>query len=114
VYIDGGRTPTGLATVAWAQTGEAAGAGEILLTAMNNDGAKNGFALDITDAVSRAVNIPLIASGGAGRQAHFLELFSHTGASAALAASIFHFEEVAIPDLKQYLHHQHIPVRVNP
>lgn len=113
VYVDGGRTPTGLDTISWAQSAEQAGAGEILLTAMNNDGEKKGFALDITAAVSEAVNIPVIASGGAGNMAHFVEVFSQTGASAALAASIFHFEEVAIPALKQYLEQQHIPVRVN-
>ena len=113
VYVHGGRTPTSLRTTEWAQQAEALGAGEILLTSMNNDGVKNGYALDITSAVSNAVNIPVIASGGAGTTAHFKAVFEQTGASAALAASIFHFGEIAIPDLKQYLHNEQIPVRWN-
>ncbi len=113
VYVYGGRTPTSLRTTEWAQQAEALGAGEILLTSMNNDGVKNGYALDITSAVSNAVNIPVIASGGAGTTAHFKAVFEQTGASAALAASIFHFGEIAIPDLKQYLHNEQIPVRWN-
>jgi len=83
------------------------------LTSMNNDGTKAGFALDITDSISRAVNIPVIASGGAGEAMHFKTLFEETAASAGLAASIFHYGEVAIPDLKQYLHNKNIAIRCN-
>lgn len=111
VYVNGGRIETPLKTIEWTKIVEAAGAGEILLTSMNNDGTRKGFALDITDAVSRAVNIPVIASGGAGEMAHFKDVFSKTKASGALAASIFHFGEVPIPDLKQYLNNNKIPVR---
>ncbi len=111
VYVNGGRTATGLKTLEWAREAEALGAGEILLTSMNNDGTKNGFALAITDVLSRFVNIPVIASGGAGSLVHFKEVFSQTKASAALAASIFHFGEISIPELKNYLKTQEIPVR---
>lgn len=112
VFVNGGKTPTGIDTVAWAKEIEARGGGEILLTSMNNDGTKTGFALSITEAVSRAVNIPVIASGGAGNKMHFREVFAHTKASAALAASIFHFGELTVPDLKAYLHNQNIKVRI--
>ena len=95
----------------WVKQVEILGAGEILLTSMNNDGMKTGFALDITNAVSMAVNIPVIASGGAGTKEHFKEVFQRTKASAALAASIFHFGEIPIPDLKNYLQTEKIPVR---
>ncbi len=111
VYVHGGRTPTPLRTLDWAREGEERGAGEILLTSMNNDGTKSGFAIDITRGVSETVHIPVIASGGAGSMAHFAEVFTGTRASAALAASIFHFGEIPIPTLKQYLQEQHIPVR---
>lgn len=111
VYVNGGRTPTELKTIAWAKQGEMLGAGEILLTSMNNDGTKAGFALDITDAVSKTVNIPVIASGGAGRKEHFAEVFAQTGASAGLAASIFHFGEMPIPELKEELKKINIPIR---
>jgi cyclase len=111
VYVHGGRTPTPLRTIDWAKEGEKLGAGEILLTSMNNDGTKNGFAIDITRSVSEAVNIPVIASGGAGSMEHFAEVFRETRASAALAASIFHFGEIPIPALKQFLKVQNIPVR---
>ncbi|MDR1743211.1 MAG: imidazole glycerol phosphate synthase subunit HisF [Dysgonamonadaceae bacterium] len=111
VYVHGGRTPTMLRTVAWAKEGEQHGAGEILLTSMNNDGTKNGFALDITGAVADAVNIPVIASGGAGIAEHFADVFLQTKASAALAASIFHFGEIPIPQLKAYLKSQNISIR---
>jgi cyclase len=90
---------------------EALGAGEILLTSMNNDGTKSGFALDISDAVSRTVNIPVIASGGAGEKVHFKEVFEKTKVSAALAASIFHFGEIPVPELKNYLKTKNIQVR---
>jgi cyclase len=111
VYVHGGRTPTERKTVPWAMQAEELGAGEILLTSMTRDGTKAGFALDITDAVSGAVNIPVIASGGAGNKDHFSEVFSATGASAGLAASIFHFGEIPIPELKSFLKEQNIPIR---
>lgn len=112
VVTHGGRTPTTLLTIDWAKEVTARGAGEILLTSMENDGTKNGFALDITNAVSKAVNVPVIASGGAGTMEHFSEVFNLAYADAALAASIFHFKEIAIPDLKKYLADQKIPVRL--
>jgi imidazole glycerol-phosphate synthase subunit HisF len=111
VYVHGGRIPTELKTMDWVKQVEALGAGEILLTSMNNDGMKTGFALDITNSVSQAVNIPVIASGGAGTKEHFKDVFLQTKASAALAASIFHFGEIPIPDLKNYLQNEKIPVR---
>lgn len=111
VYVHGGRTPTPLKTIDWAKEGERRGAGEILLTSMNNDGTKNGFALDITGAVAASVNIPVIASGGAGTEMHFTDVFQQTKASAALAASIFHFGEIPIPQLKAYLKTQNISIR---
>lgn len=111
VYVNGGRTPTDLETVAWARKVEELGAGEILLTSMNNDGTKSGFSISITSEVSRSVNIPVIASGGAGSMEHFSEVFFNTGCSAALAASIFHFGEITIPDLKKYLMNEKINVR---
>jgi cyclase len=110
VFVAGGRTITDLKAVEWAKKAEELGAGEILLTSMNNDGTKNGFALDITSEVSNAVNIPVIASGGAGKKEHFLDLFA-TGISAGLAASIFHFDEVPLNELKSYLIENNIPIR---
>lgn len=111
VFTKGGTHQTQLETVAWAKEVEKLGAGEILLTSMNNDGTKAGFALDITNSVSTAINIPVIASGGAGKEVHFKDVFTKTQASAGLAASIFHFAEIPIPKLKQYLKEQNIPVR---
>jgi len=111
VFIDGGRTPTGLKTLEWAKQVEYLGAGEILLTSMNNDGTKNGFALDITRQVSASVNIPVIASGGAGSKHHFKDVFEQSGATGALAASIFHYGEIPIPELKNYLKIEKIPIR---
>jgi cyclase len=111
VFVNGGRTPTELRTVNWAQRVEELGAGEILLTSMNNDGMKTGFSLDITSDVSRTVNIPVIASGGAGTRHHFKQVFCNSDCSAALAASIFHFGEITIPDLKKYLRNENIAVR---
>jgi cyclase len=111
VFIDGGRTLTEIKTVVWAKQVEAFGAGEILLTSMNNDGTKNGFAIDVCHAVCDAVNIPVIASGGAGAIVHFKDVFLQTNVSAALAASIFHFNEVAISDLKFFLKNENIAVR---
>ena len=104
VYLNGGRTKTGKLTVAWAKEAVALGAGEILLTSMNNDGTKNGFALDITAALSSELPVPVIASGGAGTMEHFKEVFEKSNADAALAASIFHYKEIEIAALKTYLH----------
>jgi cyclase len=112
VFIDGGRTPVNLNTISWAIEAERLGAGEILLTSMLGDGTRNGFSIDITQAVSAAVNIPVIASGGAGKMEHFREVFEMTACSAALAASIFHFGEIPIPVLKNYLLNENISVRI--
>lgn len=111
VYVKGGSEKTSWKLTDWAQHVEQLGAGEILLTSMNHDGTKNGFALELTNQVSRMVNIPVIASGGAGTMDHFTELFQKTKASAGLAASIFHFGEITINDLKSTLLNQQIPVR---
>jgi cyclase len=111
VYIDGGRTPTCFKTISWAQQVQQLGAGEILLTSMANDGTKSGFSIDITADVSRGVNIPVIASGGAGSMEHFYEVFHNTTCSGALAASIFHYEEIDIRELKNYLRNENIQVR---
>lgn len=112
VYVNGGRTPTPLYTKAWAQEMQDRGAGEILLTSMNHDGTKGGFALDITRYISDHLQIPVIASGGAGNMQHFVDVFQDAHADAALAASIFHFGEIPIPDLKHYLRDHQIPVRL--
>ena len=111
VFVNGGRTPTSLKTTEWVKQAEALGAGEILLTSMNNDGTKNGFAIDITNQVSEAVNIPVIASGGAGSKQHFKDVFQQTKATGSLAASVFHYGEIPIPELKNYLNKQQIKVR---
>ena len=111
VFVDGGRTPTPLKTISWARTVEELGAGEILLTSMNTDGTKSGFSIEITGEVSKNVNIPVIASGGAGCMEHFRRVFFETACSAALAASIFHFGEIDIRDLKRYLKNENISVR---
>ena len=111
VFVHGGRTSTALNTVSWAKEAAQLGAGEILLTSMNNDGTKAGFALDITNEVSLAVNIPVIASGGAGNKTHFKQVFEQTRATGALAASIFHYGEVPIPALKNYLKEQNLSIR---
>ncbi|CAL2082493.1 imidazole glycerol phosphate synthase subunit HisF [Tenacibaculum dicentrarchi] len=111
VFTKGGTNETELETVAWAKEVEKLGAGEILLTSMNSDGTKAGFSIDITNSVSSAINIPVIASGGAGKEVHFKDVFTKTEASAGLAASIFHFAEIPVPQLKQYLKEQNIPVR---
>ncbi|WP_285268599.1 imidazole glycerol phosphate synthase subunit HisF [Kaistella rhinocerotis] len=112
VFRSGGTVSTELKTVDWAKKGAELGAGEILLTSMNNDGTKNGFAIEISKAVSEAVSIPVIASGGAGTMEHFAEVFSQTKVTAALAASVFHFGQIPIPELKKYLKTQNIPVRL--
>ena len=111
VFIKGGTEYTGILALDWAKKVEDLGAGELLITSMNNDGSKNGFALDITNAISEAVSIPVIASGGAGNTQHFVELFTQTEVSAGLAASIFHFNEVQISKLKHILKTQNIPIR---
>ncbi len=111
VYVEGGRTPTGAEAVAWARRGVQCGAGEILLTSMDRDGTREGFDLDLVSRVADAVNVPVIASGGAGSSAHFAELFQLTGADAGLAASIFHGGEVAVPALKALLAQRGIAVR---
>ncbi|HAX94026.1 MAG TPA: imidazole glycerol phosphate synthase subunit HisF [Bacteroidales bacterium] len=111
VYIDAGNTLTPLKAVDWAKWAERQGAGEILLTSMNADGTKAGFSIEVTREVSSSVNIPVIASGGAGTMEHFREVFVKTGCSAALAASIFHYGEIPIPELKEYLSGKGINVR---
>ena len=111
VFIKGGREDTGLDALAWAKEVTDRGAGEILLTSMDTDGAKTGFELNITKQISDLVGIPVIASGGAGTMEHIKEAFE-CGASAALAASIFHFKEIDIMDLKRYLRSNNIPVRI--
>lgn len=112
VYLNGGRQKTATTCIEWAKRGADLGAGEILLTSMIHDGTKNGFALDITRELSMALRVPVIASGGGGSMEHFRDVFLQAGADAALAASIFHFKEISIPELKSYLHDQHINVRL--
>lgn len=112
VYINGGRTPAGLDAVVWARKAAQLGAGEILLTSMDYDGTKDGYDLPLTKAVAEAVNIPVIASGGAGSLEHFYEAFTKTGASACLAASIFHYQEYSIRQVKEYLKERGVSVRV--
>lgn len=112
VYLDGGRTRTDKKCFEWAKEAVDRGAGEILLTSMNHDGTKNGFAIDITKLLAECLPVPVIASGGAGTLEHFAEVFEKASADAALAASIFHFKEISIPDLKQYLREHKIPVRL--
>ena len=112
VYLNGGREKTVIKTINWAKTGVALGAGEILLTSMKHDGAKDGFALDITRAVSEAVSVPVISSGGAGTMQHFTDVFREGKADAALAASIFHYNEIAVPELKKHLKENGIEVRI--
>ena len=112
VYLNGGRTKTAMKTTEWAKIAVDLGAGEILLTSMNNDGTKNGFALDITSTLSKQLSVPVIASGGAGSMEHFKDVFEIGCADAALAASIFHYKEIEIVALKKYLAAQHISVRL--
>ena len=111
VVVAGGRKPTGLDLLEWVKKGEALGAGEILLTSMDADGTKAGFDLPMTKAVTEAVGIPVIASGGCGSLSHFAEVFEETGCDAALAASLFHFGELTVPQVKDYLRARNIPVR---
>ncbi|MGN0558164.1 MAG: imidazole glycerol phosphate synthase subunit HisF [Acutalibacteraceae bacterium] len=112
VYINGGRKPMGINAVEWAVECEKRGAGEILLTSMDEDGQKNGYDLQLTAAVSESVGIPVIASGGAGALEHFKDAFTVGKADAVLAASLFHFGEIPIPKLKEYLNNEGISVRL--
>ena len=112
VYLNGGRIPTSLDAVEWIREAVNRGAGEILLTSMEHDGVKQGFAIELTRMISRAVGVPVIASGGGGTMAHFQEVFSEGLADAALAASVFHFGEIPIPQLKNYLQQHGTNVRI--
>ena len=112
VYLNGGRTRTDIPAFDWAKKGIELGAGEILLTSMNNDGTKHGFAHDITSLFCDKLSVPVIASGGAGTMKHFAEVFVDDNADAALAASVFHFAEIRIQELKRYLSEQNINVRL--
>ena len=112
VYLNGGRVKTELRAIDWAKQAVGLGAGEILLTSMNNDGTKNGFAIDITKAISDTVNVPVIASGGAGIVEHFADIFRNGKADAVLAASVFHYKEIEIRELKKYLRIQNIEIRI--
>jgi cyclase len=112
VHTHGGRTSTEIDTLIWSKEVQNRGAGEILLTSMDHDGCKQGFACELTATVSQNANIPVIASGGAGTIAHFTDVFTTGKADAALAASIFHFKEIEIPTLKSYLHQKGIEVRL--
>jgi len=112
VYLNGGRIKTELLAYDWAKQAVNLGAGEILLTSMNNDGTKNGFAEDITSLFSKNLPVPIIASGGAGTMQHFADVFINANADAALAASVFHYKEIEIPDLKQFLFEKNVNVRL--
>jgi len=112
VYINGGRTPTDLDAIEWAKKAAELGAGEILLTSMDYDGTKEGYDLSLTKAIVEAVNIPVIASGGAGKLEHFYDVLKKVNAAAALAASIFHYQEYSIRQVKDYLKERGVPVRL--
>ncbi len=112
VYLNGGRLSTGINASEWAKKAVELGAGEILLTSMNNDGTKNGFAEDITATFSKNLPVPIIASGGAGNMQHFANVFEKANADAALAASVFHFGEIDIPSLKQFLFEKNVIIRL--
>jgi cyclase len=112
IYKNGGRVDMGLDAVEWAVTAEKMGAGEILLTSMDGDGTKEGYDIALTKAVAEAVGIPVIASGGAGKVEHFKEALVDAGAEAALAASLFHYKELEIREVKEYLRQQGVPVRL--
>ena len=113
VYIHGGRTATGIDAVEWAKKAEDLGAGEILLTSMDRDGTKSGYDVELTRAVAENVKIPVIASGGAGKKEHFYEAFTEGKADACLAASLFHFKELTIPQLKRFLKERSIHIRLD-
>ncbi len=112
VYVAGGRIDTGIDAVEWAMRAEALGAGEILLTSMDGDGTKAGYDIALTRAIADAVHIPVVASGGAGTKEHFYEALTEGGADAALAASLFHFKELEISEVKRYLKEKGVPVRM--
>ncbi len=112
VLINGGRTPTGLEAISWAQKAESLGAGEILLTCMDKDGTRDGYQLDLTRAIAEGISIPVIASGGAGKVEHFYDVLTTGGADAALAATLFHYHELTLADLKDYLHARGVPIRM--
>jgi len=112
VYLNGGRIKTESHCLEWAKRGVSSGAGEILLTSMNHDGTKKGFAIDITQRLATVLPVPVIASGGGGKMEHFARIFKEGRADGALAASVFHFKEIAIPELKGYLQHQGIAIRI--
>ena len=111
VFIKGGREETNFEVVKWVKIAEKCGAGEILLTSMDGDGTTKGFSVEITEKVSNSINIPVIASGGAGQKKDFFEIFTRTRATGALAASVFHFNKIKIPDLKFFLTNKGIPLR---
>ncbi len=113
VYLNGGRINTGKDAVEWAYKVQKLGAGEILLTSMDADGTKNGYDIELTKAISNAVNIPVIASGGAGELSHFYDALTEGCAEAALAASLFHFKQLTINEVKQYLKNRGVPIRCN-
>ena len=112
VFINGGRTDVGIDAIEWAREGERLGAGEILLTSMDCDGTKNGFDIELTKKVTESVGIPVIASGGCGKLEDFLDVFNKTECDAALAASLFHFRELSIGEVKKYLKENGVPVRL--
>lgn len=112
VFVKGGRENTGLDAIEWAKRGEELGAGELVVNSMDSDGVKNGFDKELLEAISKVVTIPIIASGGAGNMEHFKDVFEVKGVDAGLAASIFHFGEVEIPELKKYLKEQGVAVRI--
>lgn len=112
VFLNGGRISTEIKALEWAQEGVSLGAGEVLLTSMNADGTRNGFEIELTRMISTNINVPVIASGGAGTMKHFADVFNIGQADAGLAASIFHFREIEIPDLKKYLSQEGIEVRL--
>ena len=112
VYLNGGRIPTGLDAIEWAKKAVSLGAGELLVTSMDTDGDKKGFELNLTSQIAKSVNVPVIASGGAGTMEHFYDVFTKGSADAGLAASIFHYNEIEIKDLKEYLKQKGIEVRL--
>ena len=112
VYINGGRKDMGIDAIEWAKEAERLGAGELLVTSMDTDGTKNGFDIPLTKAIADSVNIPVIASGGGGNVKHFADIFKESGCDAALAASLFHFRELSVREVKEYLKESGIPVRL--
>src|SRR5699024_2735614 len=110
IFTSGGRKNMGMDAIEWAITGERLGAGELVVNSMNEDGVKGGYNILLTETIAKSVNIPVVASGGAGAKEHFKDIFEH-GADAALAASVFHYGEITIPELKDYLANEQIPVR---